>query len=102
MSIKVGSRVVVAAGDTAYLRLANFSYNLARVSLGGLPFLVVASDGRPLRSAYTASVLELDPGERYDILFRSIASGTRLAQVDYVDNLSAAVLGSVQTEIVVV
>ncbi|MCP5021447.1 MAG: multicopper oxidase domain-containing protein, partial [bacterium] len=66
----VYSRVVVAAGGKAYLRVLNAAYQWARVSLGGLPFDVVASDGRPLQTAYTTGVLELGPGERYDLLIQ--------------------------------
>ena len=98
----VYSRVVVPTGQTAYLRLLNAAYHWARVSIGGLNFQVVASDGRPLRSAYSTGVLELGPGERYDILLQPTVAGTKTAQVDYLDDYSGAVLGSVQTQVVAV
>ncbi|MCP5021363.1 MAG: hypothetical protein GY930_06265, partial [bacterium] len=72
----------------------------ARVSLGGLPFDVVASDGRPLQTAYTTGVLELGPGERYDLLIQPPLPSVWTAQVDYLSDYTGAVLGSVQTQIV--
>lgn len=97
----VYTRVVVRAGQTAYLRLLNTTYDWARVGLGGLPFEVVASDGRPLRTPYTATELELGPGERYDVLLQPTRPGTRLARVDYLGVFDDRVVGSVDTEIVV-
>ena len=98
----VYTRVVVPVNKKAYIRISNSTYQWARVSLGGLRFEVVASDGRPLRNSYSTGVLELGPGERYDILLQPTSATTRLAQVDYLDDYSGAVLGSVRTEIVAV
>ncbi len=96
----VFTKVVVAAGGKAYLRIVNCAYQFERVSLGGLPFDVVASDGRPLLNSYTTGVLELGPGERYDLLIEPQAVGVWNAQVDYLSDYTGAVLGSVQTQII--
>ncbi len=95
------TRIVVGAGQKAYLRLLNTDYHWARVSLGGLPFQVVASDGRPLQTPVTTGTWELGPGERYDLLFTPTTPTSVNAQVDYLDDASGAVLGSAQTSIVV-
>jgi len=91
------TKVVVAQGGKAYIRAMNVGYNWARISMGGLPFEVVASDGRPMQQAVTACVWEVGPGERYDLLVSAGRPGTYTAQVDYLDDYSGAVLGSVQT-----
>ena len=96
------TKVVVGVGGTAYLRCLNCSYNWARVSLGGLSFQVVATDGRPLRSAYWTGAIEIGPGERYDVLVQPTVVGSWLAQVDYLDDDTGAVLGNVQTLVVAV
>ena len=98
----VYSKVIVNVGEKAYIRIANCAYQFARVSLGGLPFEVVASDGRPLRNAYTTGVLELGPGERYDILVEPPTAGVHTAQIDYLSEYTGAVYGSVQTQIIAV
>jgi FtsP/CotA-like multicopper oxidase with cupredoxin domain len=95
------SRIAVGVGQKAYLRLLNADYHWARVSLGGLPFQVVASDGRPLQTPVTAGTWEIGPGERYDVLIAPTSPANLTAQVDYLDDASGAVLGSAQTSIVV-
>ncbi len=98
----VFSKVVVNVGDKAYIRIVNCAYQWARVSLGGLPFDVVASDGRPLLNAYSTGVLELGPGERYDIMVSPTVAGVSTAQIDYLNEYSGAVVGSVQTQVIAV
>ncbi len=94
------TKVVVGVGQTAYVRILNTSYNWARVSLDGMPFQVVASDGRPLQTPVKVRSFELGPGERYDILVQPTSTGTSLARIDYLDDFGQ-VLGSVATRIVV-
>jgi FtsP/CotA-like multicopper oxidase with cupredoxin domain len=96
----VCSRIVFGAGQTAYLRLNNTSFQWARVRLGGQPFKVVASDGFPLAHAYTAREIELGPGERYDLLLTGFQPGDYAGRVDYLDG-NGGVLGTVKTRIVV-
>ncbi len=96
----VYSRVVFGAGQTAYLRVTNTSYQWARVSMGGNPFQVVASDGRPLAGPYMTRQLELGPGERYDLLLQNFPVGKCFGRVDYLGHFGE-VLGTVKTRIVV-
>ena len=98
----VFTKVVVNVGDKAYIRIVNCAYQWARVSLGGLPFDVVASDGRPLKNSYSTGVLELGPGERYDIMIQPTTPGVRSAQIDYLNEYTGAVVGSVQTQVIAV
>jgi FtsP/CotA-like multicopper oxidase with cupredoxin domain len=95
------SRIVLPQGKTAYLRLLNCGYQWARVSLGGLGFQVVASDGRPMRNFQSAKAWELGPGERYDLVFQGKVKGTTLAKVEYLDDFTGKVLGEVKTQVVV-
>ncbi|HJO26604.1 MAG TPA: multicopper oxidase family protein [Planctomycetota bacterium] len=97
----VYSRVEFGAGERAYLRLSQMAYQWARVSFGGQPFSVVASDGRPLVNPITATAWELGPGERYDLLLEGFPAGTHTGLVEYLDDATGAVLGSVETAVVV-
>ncbi|MEO2093211.1 MAG: hypothetical protein ABGY71_04025 [bacterium] len=54
------------------------------------------------RNAYSTGVLELVPGERHDILIQPTRAGTKIAQVDFPDDYSGAVLGSAHTRIVAI
>jgi len=96
------TRLNLAVGQTAYIRLVNSCYQWGRVSLGGLPFTVVASDGRPMRRAPSATEWELGPGERYDLLFTATQAGQFQATVDYLDDHTGAVLGQAATAISIV
>jgi FtsP/CotA-like multicopper oxidase with cupredoxin domain len=95
------TRLDLTVGQTAYIRLLNHAYQWARVSLGGLPFQVVATDGRPMLQVPTTDSWELGPGERYDLLLDTTAPTTVTAVVDYLDDYTGNVLGSVETQIVV-
>lgn len=95
------SRIVLPLGKTAYLRLLNCGYQWARVSLGGVDFQVVASDGRPLRNFQSAKVWELGPGERYDLLIPAKKKGIFDAKVEYLDDFSGKVLGEAKTQLLV-
>jgi len=96
------TKVVVGVGQKAYIRVVNAAYQDARVSLGGRPFQVVASDGRPMQTVQTRGTLVIGPGERYDLLFTGVKPEAFEAQVDYLDNANRAVLGSVRTKVEVV
>ena len=86
-------------GEKVLIRLNQTSYQGARIELGGLPFEVIASDGRPLPKALTKTSLYMSPGERYDILVNMPAAGTRFSTVSYFDARGANVLGTVVTTI---
>ncbi len=94
------TRLVANVGQRIYLRLVQCSYNWARVSLGGLPFQVVDSDGRPMRTPYTTTSLEMGPGERYGVILDATAAGTHQAVVEYLNEYNNTVRGEVRTEIV--
>lgn len=96
------SKVVIQRGQRAYIRVLNAAYNWARVSLGGLPFDVVATDGRPMRENLRTRQLELGPGERYDLLLEGTTVGSHLARIDYLNEYDGTVHGSVQTRIEIV
>jgi FtsP/CotA-like multicopper oxidase with cupredoxin domain len=90
-----------AVGEKAYIRVLNSAYQWARVTLGGLPFQVVASDGRPMRKVPTARSWELGPGERYDLLLQSSQPQTVIGTVDYLDDFTGSVTGQAATAITV-
>jgi FtsP/CotA-like multicopper oxidase with cupredoxin domain len=96
----VCSRIVFGAGQTAYLRVSNTSFQWARVRLGGHAFQVVASDGYPMAQAYATNEIELGPGERYDLLLQGFPVGDFPGRVDYLDE-TGGVIGTVRTRIVV-
>lgn len=90
--------------DVLYLRLSNVGYQLARVSLGGLIFHVVASDGRPLvdwnTSPWITDEILVAPGERYDLRFVIPPATDTTALVEYFDmRNSATPLGMATTTI---
>ncbi len=86
-------------GRKVYLRVVNQAYQFARFSLAGLPFQVVASDGRPMPNPITTDTWEIGTGERYDILFSYHRPFQGLATVDYLDDYSGKSLGQVSTMI---
>lgn len=89
--------VNVNVGQTAYIRVINSAYQWGKVSLGGLPFDVVASDGRPMRQVQTVNSLELAPGERFDIMFNAVSPTQVEATIDYLDDYTREVLGQAAT-----
>lgn len=98
----VYSRLVAAVGERIYLRICNSSYQWGRVSLGGLAFDVVASDGRPMQQAVTATSWDIGPGERYDLLVSSGVAVSADATVEYLDDFTGAVLGTAATRIEII
>ncbi len=86
-------------GQTAYLRVINQAYQWARISLGGLPFQVVATDGRPMPRFVTTDNWELGPGERYDLMFQSNTPFAGQGTVSYLDDYTGNVLGQVSSSI---
>lgn len=96
------TKIDVSVGQTVYLRVLNSCYQWGRVSIGGLPFEVVASDGRPMRQVVQATEWEIGPGERYDLLFTPQAPIDTLATVDYLDDYTGATLGQASTRLIVV
>ena len=83
-----------APGQRILLRLVNLGYMPARFNLGGLPFDVEASDGRPLKTVLTAQhELLIGPGERYDVFVTLPPPGTRITAVNYLDITGRRIIG---------
>ncbi|WJW76371.1 multicopper oxidase family protein [Thiohalobacter sp. IOR34] len=94
--------VSAGAGQTVLIRVNGTSYMPAMIRLGGLPFQVIASDGRPLPAPITVTEQLVCAGERYDLLLTLPNSGQYQASVDYYDIRRARLLGSVNTTLTVV
>ncbi len=90
-------------GEKVLIRCTNVGYQLAQVQLGGLPFDVIASDGRPLAETISTTSLVVAPGERYDILLTMPSSGKGSATVDYLHiRGDGTLLGTASASIAVV
>lgn len=87
--------------QTFLIRLINAGYLVAVVTLGGLPFRVIASDGRPLPSPVTVTSQTIAPGERYDLLITFGSIGNWLAEVKYLNWYNQTLRGKANTKIVV-
>lgn len=83
------------AGDTLLIRLGNLGYWNKRVTLGGLKFDIVSTDGKPMRNASHALSplkdqvsVEAGPGERYDLMVKLpavTANTTYTAKVEFLN-----------------
>jgi FtsP/CotA-like multicopper oxidase with cupredoxin domain len=67
-----------------------------------LTFEIVATDGRPMPTPIAAGTWEIGPGERYDLLVSGTQVGQYIAQIDYLDDYTGAVLGSARTRVEIV
>lgn len=82
-------------GDTLLIRIGNLGYWNKRVSLGGLKFDVVATDGKPMKDTSGAlnpmkdlTSIEAAPGERYDLMVKLPAvtkNTTYTAKVEFLE-----------------
>ena len=88
-----------APGDRILIRSSNMGYQPAVIRLGGLPFQVIASDGRPLSAPFTADQQIVAPGERYDLLLQLPSVGDWEARVNYFDIGLRRALGAATTSI---
>lgn len=93
------SRLVASVGQKLYLRLLNSSYQWGRIRLAGYPFEVVASDGRPMNQVVTTDSWDIGPGERYDLLISPTAPISADATVEYLDDYTGGILGTVATRL---
>lgn len=93
------TQISAKVGQTVLLRLINMGYLINRVSLGGISFQVIASDGRPLPSPQTATEWTIAPGERYDLLFTLTTPGTWTATVNYLNWYQQDARGTANTTI---
>ena len=63
-------------GQRALLRLVGAGQFVHPMHLHGTSFTIVAKDGHPLDMPETADVIQVAPGERYDIVFTAPTRGT--------------------------
>ena len=94
--------VSASAGQKVLIRVNGTSYMPGIVRLGGLPFEVIASDGRPLAQSYTTTEQLVCAGERYDLLVTLPSSGQYTSTVDYQDIRRGGVTGTVSTTVTVI
>ena len=94
--------ISAGAGSRVLVRLVNLGYLPASVSMGGLSFSMLASDGRPLARQASASQLLIGPGERYDILLTMPSQGSYQARVNYSNIRGDGNLGGVSAPVSVV
>jgi len=93
--------ITAGAGQRVLIRINGTSYMPGRIRLGGLAFDVVASDGRPLASPLRTTELQVNAGERYDIIVTMPSSGQNNATVDYRNIRNNATLGTARTTVTV-
>jgi len=67
--------IKVNQGDRVLLRVVGGMQFTHPMHLHGMSFNVVAKDGAPLPEPYEADVVDVAPGERYDLLFTADAPG---------------------------
>ena len=67
--------IKVRRGQRVLLRVIGGMQFTHPMHLHGMSFKVVAKDGAPLPAPYDADVVDVAPGERYDLLFRADKPG---------------------------
>ncbi len=92
-------RLQALPGQVILLRLVNLGYPTAEVTLAGLEFQVVASDGRDLPEPLPVTRLRIGAGERYDCLLSLPQGFAGEAAVDYLDMRGVSVLGQAVTSV---
>lgn len=95
------SAITAGAGQRVLVRLNGTSYLPGVVRMGGLPFEVVASDGRPLAQSYTTTEQLVCAGERYDIIVTMPSSGTYTGSISYRNIQNSSTLGTASANITV-
>ncbi len=70
--------ITVSEGDLIRLRFINPSQTVHPMHLHGMDMAVVAKDGEPLTTPQRLNVLDIDPGDTYDVVFRADNPGTWL------------------------
>lgn len=94
-------------GDTILIRMGNLGYWNKKVSLGGLKFDVVATDGKPIKNASGAldpmldqTSVEVAPGERYDLMVKLPATaGAYTAKIEFMEPYKKVVKGTLNQTI---
>ena len=96
------SAISAGAGQKVLVRVTGTSYLPGVIRMGGLPFEVIASDGRPLAQSYTTTEQLCAAGERYDLLITMPSSGQYTVGIEYRDIQNRKVLGTANTTLTVV
>ena len=94
-------------GETLLIRLGNLGYWNKKVSLGGLKFDVVATDGKPMKNTSGAldpmidqTSIEAGPGERYDLMVTlPTTAGAYTAKIEFLEPQNKAVKGTLNQTI---
>ena len=95
------SAISANAGQRVLIRVNGTSYLPGIVRMGGLPFEVVASDGRPVAQSYTTTEQLVCAGERYDIILTMPSSGQYTGSIEYRNIQNSAALGTATANITV-
>ena len=93
--------ISAGAGQKVLVRINGTSYMPGIVRMGGLPFEIIASDGRPLAQSLIATEVMCAPGERYDIILTMPSSGQYIGSIEYRDIRNGKELGTATTTITV-
>lgn len=94
--------VTMNRGQRLLVRYICAGYLPQRIRFGGLTAQVVASDGRPLPRAFSATQLDAVSAERYDCIIQPSSRGTYTVTIDIRHWVTGAVLGTARTRITVV
>ena len=86
-------------GQTALVRYINAGYYPQKIDFGGLTASVVASDGRPLPTAWNTTSIEASSAERYDCIFKPTTTGSYTVTIQYLHWITGKVLGTARTKI---
>lgn len=96
-----GVAVNMTLGQTLLARYICAGFHPQKIDFGGLTASVVASDGRPLPTAWQTGSIEAHSAERYDCIFKPTTRGTWTVTITYYHWRSNAVLGTARTRITV-
>ena len=91
--------VNMKVGQTLLVRYINAGYYPQKIDFGGLTVSVVASDARPLPTAWSTTSIEASAAERYDCIIKPTTTGTWTVSVQCIHWITGKVLGTARTRI---
>lgn len=94
--------VTMSRGERLLVRYICAGYLPQRISFGGLNAEIIASDGRPLPNPVNVTEIEAVSAERYDCIIQPGNRGTYTVEIDILDWVTQAVLGTARTRITVI
>lgn len=86
-------------GQTLLVRYINAGFMPQKIDFGGLTASVVASDGRPLPTAWNTTSIESCSAERYDCIFKPTSTGSWTVTITFYHWVTGNVLGTAKTRI---